>query len=420
MTKPRKTRLLGNIRQAQNTLLDVVAGLAAALSVTMASPGTSAEAAKPPAQEQLAAAQARLGRLLALSLSERQGAGNVVLSPFGLSSALAPLYLGGSKETRAALAAVLGLAAGSGEAGELGEELNAIAALCARYGQGSEEIAWAAALWLDDDSDPYPAAAAAGKALFSVRSSVLDLAGAEAVQAINAWAAESTKGAIKQVVERLPANANLVATSALRFKGQWAEKFDPANTKPGSFTLDDGKTSQASFMSREGQFPYREQDGIAAVDLPYRGGRFSMVALIPSGKGEALQAALRREDVADWLVGKGFRSAPGAIDLPKLNLSASNDLLPHFSKIVLPQGKAKLSFPGLAASLTEISEIRQVATVTLDEEGTEAAAVTAVVTSRSADAPAPFHLRFDRPFALAIRDLESGVLLFVAVVNDPA
>ena len=168
---------------------------------------------------------------------------------------------------------------------------------------------------------------------------------------------------------------------------------------------------------------YREDEDFQAVALPYGGGRFEFVAVLPRAGLEAPEALHRLAADPSWLGGRGFRRSRGALALPRLALDAEASLLPALRALGLGDAlDDPRAFAGIAAPPPKLSRVLHRTMLVLDERGTEAAAATAaVMTTRTAivEEERTFEMRVDRPFALAVRHRGTGAVLFTAWVDDP-
>ena len=281
------------------------------------------------------------------------------------------------------------------------------------------------AAFADRRLDLFPAYSEMLRAVFEARVERLDFTDERSVDRVNAWVEEATGGAIPELVARLDPDDVLVLANAMRFEGEWAQPFDPERTVPAPFHLRSGAAPEVPTMHAD-DLParYREDGDFQAVALPYGGGRFELVAVLPRAGLEAPEALRRLAADPSWLGGRrGFRRSRGALALPRLALDAEASLLPALRALGLgaalddPQ-----AFAGIAAPAPKLSRVLHRTMLVLDEEGTEAAAATAaIMTTRTAmvEEEARFEMRVDRPFALAVRHRGTGAVLFTAWVDDP-
>jgi serpin B len=251
----------------------------------------------------------------------------------------------------------------------------------------------------------------------------LDFARPDAVTTINDWVAKNTAGRIKQIVSELRSDEFLVLVNAIYFKGSWTKAFDPKLTSSREFHLVSGG-AQRQMMNREDRFRYKENDAMQAVVLPYGDGRLNMYVFLPrdkDGLGKLIDAT-KSDNFAALFA--GFGEKKGTVVLPRFKLEFEQSLnkvlkqlgmglaftpAADFSKMVVP--------PNTAA----ISEVLHKTFIEVNEEGTEAAAVTAVTMVATA-MPRPeekFSFVCDHPFLCAIRDDVTGSVFFLGAIYDP-
>jgi len=251
----------------------------------------------------------------------------------------------------------------------------------------------------------------------------LDFARPSAVTTINDWCSKNTNGRIKQIVSELTPEEILVLVNAIYFKGSWTKAFDPKLTAPREFKAL-AWSAQRQMMNREDKFRYKEDDVLQAVALPYGDERLNLYVFLPRDKDGLVEliATTRPDDFAALFT--GFAEKKGTVVLPRFKLEFEQSLnaflkplgmevaftpAADFSKMVVP--------PATAA----ISDVLHKTFVEVNEEGTEAAAVTATKMMMTA-MPRPedkFSFVCDHPFLCAIRDDVTGSVLFLGAIYDP-
>ncbi len=268
---------------------------------------------------------------------------------------------------------------------------------------------------------------------FDAEAATLDFDDPAARDAINDWVAEVTNDRITDLIERIPAEAVLFLVNAIYFKGDWRTTFDQDNTRSASFTRANGSTVSVSMMSDD--VGYRtlnagNPDAVQGVELPYGGGAFTAVALLPP-QGVEIDTFVADLDIVDWrewiahfdaqaeaedLEGDGV-----PIRLPKFTLEWKSDLVPSLQTLgmtdVFDDELADLSRIDGGLARLFVMEVLHSTYVKVDEEGTEAAAATSVSVGVTA---VPVSITFNRPFVFAIRERYSGTILFLGVIGDPA
>ncbi|WP_284501607.1 serpin family protein, partial [Actinotalea sp. C106] len=223
-----------------------------------------------------------------------------------------------------------------------------------------------------------------------------------ALDRINDSVSQDTAGMIDPLLEALHPSTAMVLTNALHLEARWAKPFE--STHDGAFTTPHG-TVETPMMSGAGG-TLQEHDGWQAVALPYRDGTLEAVAVLPPSGTEpcGLDAAtLDRLDESP--------SQDVAVAMPRLEIERRHELLPPLEELGLdPLG----DYGGLGTA-AQISQVVQEVALRVDEDGTEAAAATAI----GLEVSAPQYTEIDRPFLLLLRDTRTGSPLMVSVVNDP-
>jgi len=249
---------------------------------------------------------------------------------------------------------------------------------------------------------------------------------------INDWISEQTNDKIKGMFSpsSFDSLTSLVLVNAIYFKGTWAEQFQPRNTQPSPFYLANGESSKVPMMQRTGKARYAENELLQRLELDYQGGEFAGIFLLPRlGKSLAdLEAELAADNWGRWAT----QSRPGievAMGIPKFKLESMFDLKPHLQRLgivdafVQPEADFSGMFEPEENGLDDfvwLSKVAQKAFCEVNEEGTEAAAATGASVARSYSArPIPKRFVAERPFLFAIVHRQSGMILFLARVNDP-
>jgi serine protease inhibitor len=366
---------------------------------------------------------------------------NLVLSPSSLASGLGMAYLGARGGTARAMAGVLHLpATGSALAAELQARSTALRGLS---GPGVT-VASSDQIWADTGLTTSPAylnAVATGYRA-GVARVPLQRDPARAAQQIDQAISAATRGHIPQLLTAGSVqNLGWVLTDALYLNAAWASPFEAASTRTQTFRTAAGQDVAAKFMNG-GRFRQAQAAGWTAVALPYRGGRLSMVALLPpvaQGGGcslpsasslAAMTGALAGGAVATGVAGEegGAHAAGGtavadgsAVALPRVSLSTKADLKGLLAG--LGMGVAFTSgadFSGLSRQACCIGLVEHAATLQVGEKGTVASAATAVgMMPTDAQAPPASQVTFDRPYLLLVTATSTGEPLFLARVADP-
>lgn len=345
--------------------------------------------------------------------------GNVCLSPVSVSAAMAMVYAGASGETAGELAQALAL---DGSADEIHERMKRRLDLLQLDGPGVR-VSAANRLWGSDAYRINPAYIERLSRQYGADLQSLDFAGApdRSSDMINGWVSAQTRGRIPQLVDAsmFGRATRLVLTNAIYFHGAWRRRFAPESTRPALFRVPSGGAVEVSMMAQTAAFPYARFDDLQLLELPYAGGTHSMVILLPAEVDglPALEARLTDEQLDAWQRAMTLQTVE--VELPKLAIESRTTLSDALQALgarrVFEAGRAELS--GIGDGELSVSTVVHRAMLEIDEEGTTAAAATAVGMRGGPAQNESFHV--DRPFLTLIRDNRSGDVLFVARVVSP-
>ncbi len=238
---------------------------------------------------------------------------------------------------------------------------------------------------------------------------------------INRWVEEQTAGKIRELVSGLSPLTRLVITNAIYFKANWSRRFEPQNTRNEIFYTPNG-TVTTPMMHQKGRFRYMEGEHFQAIDLPYEDGRLSMVIILPErGRLKEIEGKLTPEFVDD--VVEGMKEENVKLTLPKFRFERRYLLKGVLASMGM--GKAfsdDADFSGISDKPLAISQVIHKTFISVAENGTEAAAATAVVmTVAAAPGTNPEYKVFkaDHPFLFFIIDRKTGLILFMGRLMDP-
>lgn len=351
---------------------------------------------------------------------------NLFYSPYSISLALAMTYAGARDQTAQQMAEALHLTLGQER---LHAAFNALDMALARRGEqldpdqrfrlhianalwGQEGYAFLAA-FLDELAENYGA---------GLR--VLDFVGApdESRQTINEWVEEQTEEKIKDLLPpgSVSSDTRLVLSNAIYFNAAWMYPFGEEATRDGTFQLLDGGQVTVPMMAQSHRLGYAAGQGYQAVELPYLGGELSMVIVLPAeGTFQDWARNLDSQGLAT-IVGDMERTQV-QLSMPKFSFESGFRLRDALTQLGMREAfRGTADFSGMTGSRDLfISDVYHKAFVAVDEEGTEAAAATAVVMELTAAPGQPVEVTVDRPFVFLIRDIETGAILFLGHVVDP-
>lgn len=251
---------------------------------------------------------------------------------------------------------------------------------------------------------------------FDARVTGLDFDNPASVNTINDWVSTATSGRIVKIVERIPADQVMYLINAIYFKGSWRERFDPAKTTDATFRGVAGDQPMR-LMRRFGAVRSASTSDFTAVDLAYGNSAYSMTVILPHA-GRTVDNVVSALQGSGWndLVGR-LRESQLDIAIPRFKMEwervLNADLQAMGMRDAFTAGAADFTRLSPRGRELVISQVKQKSYVDVNEEGTEAAAVTSVGVSVTS-APVPF--RADRPFVFAIRERLSGTILFMGKI----
>ena len=374
--------------------------------------GDALETSEDPDVSSVASANTRFGFKLLQDLRGREPGGNIFISPLSISIALTMTYNGAVGGTERAMAEVLEI-----DALDLSTINDSNRALrdSLENPDPKVEISIANSIWSRQGVDFNPEFLERNRVFFEAEIASLDFSSPQATATINEWVNTNTNGKIEKIVDRIDPQTLLFLINAIYFKGNWQDEFDKALTRPGTFHLPNGSEKQVQMMRREGEYPYLRGENFEATSLPYGDGRLGMYIFLPNRNSNLNEflGNLNEENWGGWV--SQLQNRRQTMILPRFKMEYEvrlNDTLEALGMGIAFGGGA--DFSGMGPSLF-ISEVRHKTFVEVNEEGTEAAAVTAVVGVKSL----PPAFQVDRPFFFAIYDAETETILFMGTITEP-
>ncbi|MEH2125824.1 serpin family protein [Nostoc sp.] len=345
---------------------------------------------------------------------------NIFISPSTVAIALAMTYNGASGSTQQAMAKTLEL-----QGMNLPEINSSYAAVLQQLLDNSDakvQLKIANSLWANQNVSFAPDFLKITQDFYQAKVSNLNFQDAAASSIINNWVKENTNGKITKIVEKIEPNQVLFLINAIYFKGNWTNEFDKKETAPYPFYITSGRQKQHPMMSQKGDYRYYESEKFQAVSLPYgKDGKTSFYIFLPK-KNSNLKAFYQNLNVENWEKWMTqFNNQKGFIRLPRFK--TDYDITLNDALKTLGMGEAfsnKANFSGMGKNFA-ISQVKHKTFVEVNEEGTEAAAATSVriVATSARQEPEPFRMIVDRPFFCAIRDNQTGNILFMGSIIEP-
>jgi serine protease inhibitor len=351
-----------------------------------------------------------------------QPGSNVFISPFSVSLALVMTLNGAGGDTRDEIQRMLGYENIPLEKVDAAFE-NAIAALSDPESETILRIA--NSIWYRQGLTFDQTFLDTNRKYFKAEITGLDFSDPDAADIINRWVSANTNDKIKQIVTP-PLDPSMVMylINAVYFKGKWTMSFDKKKTRTAPFFVTPDKQSQCDLMYRRDNFNYFENDLLQAVDLPYGDGDFVMTILLPRDNVSISDVIMQLDASSARVWFTGMSKLEGNVYLPSFKTEYEITLNDILEKLGMPSafeaGTADFSKIRPQNDLV-ISEVRHKTFVEVNEEGTEAAAVTSVgIALTSAMEPRTFTMRCDRPFIYLIREKNSETVLFMGLMINPA
>lgn len=363
-------------------------------------------------------------RLYGVFATER---GNIFFSPSSISTALAMTYAGANGKTAQEMEQALSFTvSGTPLHTTLRDTLSSVV----RNVPGGPALRVANRLWTRRGLALEPAFVDITKKFYAAPVEQLDFHGAaEASRSrINSWVAQQTQQKIPELLKpsMVDASTAMVLTNAVYFKGIWAEQFKKAATKQEPFTLAPGTIIQTPLMHGTMRVRYGETAEAKVLELPYKaaaqGPKLAMVVLLPNDPNglAALEQKVATVGIAPFVDALRSREIKVEVTLPRFKTSWNRSLNTALQALGMQQAfTPEADFSALTSGeRLFISLVQHEAFVNVNEEGTEAAAATGVMMTRTAIITYP-EFRADRPFLYLLRDTASGLVLFMGRLSDP-
>jgi serine protease inhibitor len=354
-------------------------------------------------------------------LAQDHPASNISISPYSAATVLEMVGNGAAGRTLAEMQQVLGTS------GLSSANVNAVHKSIASALKGGNDqvvLETANAVWYRSGIKIRPEFLALNREFYDATVDALDFSGPHAVDVINDWASDKTHGKITHIADAMidPESARLYLADAVYFKGKWSHPFETKDTKERPFYLRTGAQKLVPMMAQARSLGYLEEPDYQAVRLPYAGDNLAMYVFLPV-RDSSLADLVGKLTGDTWeRIRRQFRSAEGTIVIPKFKVEYGIELKRPLEslgmKLAFDAGHA--DFSGIAPHLY-ISAAMQKTFVDVNEEGTEAAAVTGIAVAATAlRVPSqPFEMVVDRPFLFLIEDRPTQTILFVGLVFEP-
>ncbi len=411
------------MRTVRSFLAAPAAGLGALMLVAAfgGSPLPAARTAVASETRDLAESMNKLGGALIGALAGKSSNETVIVSPYGLGSALHLLSFGAGGKAQRALRDKL-LPSGF-EAVQQVEGLITLKRQVLGANTDKVKLTVASAVFVPEDARPWSQFVGTALGVFDAVPEALDFEDEAAVTRINAWAKQASGGLIPKIVERLDAQSRFVLANVVYFNGAWATAFEPERTAKAPFTRVDGSKREVAMMDATMAVEFAELDKLRAVWLPYDGNEVAMFIIAPGEQQspDAVVEALKRKSLGELMAEaqKKRRTVALQVRLPRFRVESKLDVTGALSGLGLePAFAARANYNAINRLGNAPSRVTHRAVLEVTEAGTKAAAATTIAADRSLSAKPSFSA--DRPFAIAIVHRPTGAVLFAGYIADPA
>ncbi len=371
--------------------------------------------------DRLISANNQLGFRIFSQILKSEPDHNTLISPISIAIALSMTYNGADGETKTAMAKTLNLQNLSLEAiNQANLELKSL--LDSLTPEVQLDIA--NSIWTKAGLPFHPDFLANNEDFYGAEVREVDFNNPQTVETVNNWVKENTQGKIEKILEELKPEDVMLLINAIYFKGKWQEEFKETLTKEQPFTLLDGTEKQHPIMFQSNvSYPYYENEIFQAVSLSYGEGRVSMYVFLPreevglSGFYEVLNA----ENWETWML--QFQDNELNLGLPQFKteyeVTLNNTLQALGMEIAFNEQKADFSGMRPIPPVLYISDVKHKTFIEVNEEGTEAAASTQIGIAAMSARPEMIQMIVNRPFFFAIRDNDTGSILFMGATTNP-
>lgn len=370
-------------------------------------------------EKSLVDADNRFGLQIFRQINESEAGENLFISPLSISFALGMTLNGADGETEQAMRRTLEL--NGLDTQGINESYKSLMNLLNRL-DPKVVFTIANSIWYRQGFDVEQSFIDINKTYFNAEVNSIDFSAPSALGTINKWVDDNTNSKITKILTNIPPDMVMYLINAIYFKGTWTNEFAKNLTSDAQFKKSDGTTAPCKLMQQDRVMPYLQTEKFQAVDLPYGDGDYSMTVILPTEDTDIDEfiSNLTIDDWQKWI--QHFSEKEGNLQLPKFTLEYEKKL----NDILIDMGMAPAFDPN-QANFTKInkdgnlviSEVKHKTYVKVDEEGTEAAAVTSVGIALTSVNTNRFYMRVDRAFVFAIRERNSGTILFIGKIEQP-
>jgi serpin B len=351
--------------------------------------------------------------------------GNLMISPLSANVALTMLLNGCAGSTYTQIHDMLGY--GTLTLGEINESYQQLVSQLLTV-DPEVTLALANAIWYRESFAVKPPFLDTMSNRYSAHVEALDFSLPAALNKINGWASDNTHGKIPKVLDEISPDAVMFLMNALYFKGTWTYRFDESKTSSQPFHLEGGSSVNVDMMCSTISGKMSFGSGYSALEMPYGQSNFSMVVVLPTGSLSDFYTSFTYSTWGKIIADLDSTSSEAMLSvdvtMPKFKFSWETLLNNQLKALGMVD-----AFDPDIANLTGISNqsiyvnfVKQNSFIEVNEEGTEAAAVTTVgvFATSAGGSGSPYVFRVDKPFIFAIRERTTNTLLFIGKIVDPS
>ncbi len=348
---------------------------------------------------------------------------NKLISPLSIYLALSTVYNGTDNATKDSIAKTLQLS---------GIDINDLNAICKSIitqlpdEDSRVQFSIANSIWYNQNIQPLNTFLQTGKSYYNALIQSLDFNDLSSVNTINNWAAQNTNNKIKSIISNISSDDLMYLINAIYFNGKWQYAFASSNTHNADFYLQDGSSKSVPFMTQDATFNFYTDSLLSLIELPYGSGNsYSMYIALPKNHQQLVNtfSALMNEKTLSDAISK-MSKLNVHLNIPEWEYGyALNDMKPELATLGMG-----LAFNKSAdfSNMYNPDQVKPYITqaihktyIKVNEEGTEAAAVTAIGIGTTAILN-PYFFTADHPFLYTIIEKQTGAVLFTGIVNDPS
>lgn len=358
------------------------------------------------------------------TLLEASSGKNVLISPLSIYTALSMTYNGAGGSTKQAMEKALRLEQNSDVTQFNKSNAELIHWLSAK--RKNIELSIANSLWMKDGFEFNDSFIQNNQTYYQAELAALDFQQEQSVAEINKWVSEQTNHKISEIINGpIQEDTILFLINAVYFQGGWEKPFSSEQTQPAPFHLTNGTVQQVEMMKRYGSYAYMENDRLQAVQLPYVDSSLSMLILLPN-QSEQLESFVQQLTPEGWTtILDSLEPTHGDLKLPKFQYNFEIQLNEALSALGMEEAfdphasNFKQMLKDEDTRKVSLREVKHKAYIEVNEQGTEAAAVTSVEASITSAPASVFEMTVDRPFFFAIVDQETSTIIFMGLYEQP-